>query len=276
MIATAPTRKSAESDYLRHRDYLSYSAITLFQKCPLAFRFRYLDGRREETTSSSLAVGSSVHAALEAWFTARMYGDPEPDLDTMVSAFWDEWRCCNEETPVRLGAKDDIKAVDDLARRVLRTFTESSAARPEGEIIGIEEELRGQLVDGAPELLGRIDLILETNDELVIVDWKTSRSRWSDEQAEHAAGQLLLYGALAKEISPHKPVRLEFGVLAKTKVPSIEMRAVPNDSERAARTIAMVKRVWAAIEQENFFPCPTVLNCVTCPYRAPCREATLA
>ena len=272
MIATAQTRKTAETEYLRHRDYLSYSAITLFQKCPLAFRFRYLDGLREKTTSSSLAVGRSVHAALEAWFTARMQGDPEPDLDMLVSAFWDEWRCCNEETPIRFGKKEDVKTVDDLARRVLTSFSESPAARPEGDIIGIEEELRGPLIDGVPDLLGRIDLILETNDELVIVDWKTSRSRWSEEQADQAAGQLLLYGALAKEMSPQKPVRLEFGILAKTKVPSIEVRTVTNDSKRTARTIAMVKRVWSAIAQQNFYPCPSVMNCMTCPFRAPCRD----
>ena len=115
MIATAQTRKTAETEYLRHRDYLSYSAITLFQKCPLAFRFRYLDGLREKTTSSSLAVGRSVHAALEAWFTARMQGDPEPDLDMLVSAFWDEWRCCNEETPIRFGKKEDVNPSSTVA-----------------------------------------------------------------------------------------------------------------------------------------------------------------
>jgi RecB family exonuclease len=232
MIATASRKPTKVSQYLERRDYLSYSAITLFQKCPLAFRFRYLDGLRDETTSSSLAVGRSVHAAIEAWFTARMLGDPEPGLDAMLSAFWDEWRCCNEDTPVKFGKNEDVKSIDDLARRVLTAFVAIDAARPDGWIVGIEEELRGPLIDGVPDLLGRIDLITETDKELVIVDWKTSRSKWSVEQTEQAAGQLLLYGELAKEMSPFKPVRLMYGVIAKTKVPSIEMRTVANDSQK--------------------------------------------
>jgi RecB family exonuclease len=270
MIATAHRKPAVVSQYLHRRDYLSYSAITLFQKCPLAFRYRYLDGLRDDTTSSSLAVGRSVHAALESWFTARMHGETEPGLDAMLSAFWEEWRCCTEDTPIKFAKNEDVKSIDGLARRVLATFLTSEAARLEGQIVGIEEELRGPLIEGVPDLLGRIDLIMESDAELVIVDWKTSRSRWSNEQAEQAAGQLLLYGELAKGMSPHKPVRLVYGVIAKTKAPSIEMRTVANDSQQASRTIAMIKRVWSAIERQNFYPCPSTMNCATCPFREPC------
>src|SRR5207253_983663 len=62
---------------------------------------------------------------------------------------------------------------------------------------------------GLPDLLGRVDLIIETDAELVISDWKTSRSRWNTEQAEDAAEQLLLYAELAQDFATGKSVHLE-------------------------------------------------------------------
>jgi len=53
------------------------------------------------------------------------------------------------------------------------------------------------------------------------------------------------------------------------EVPSIEVHTVANDSLRTTRTIAMVKRAWRAIEQQKFYPCPSVMNCVTSPSEHP-------
>ena len=57
----------------------------------------------------------------------------------------------------------------------------------------MEETLRGPVILGLPDLLGRIDLIVEKSDAWVIHDWKTSRSRWNTDQVHDAAEQLLLY-----------------------------------------------------------------------------------
>ena len=73
-------------------------------------------------------------------------------------------------------------------------------------MLGVEEEIRGMLVEGVPDLYGRVDLLTEDADSLVITDIKTSRSRWSPEQVEDSGEQLLLYSHLASEISPGKKV----------------------------------------------------------------------
>ena len=61
----------------------------------------------------------------------------------------------------------------------------------ERTVAAVEETLRGRVIPGLPNLLARLDLIVETDTELVISDWKTSRSRWNAEQADEAAKQLL-------------------------------------------------------------------------------------
>jgi hypothetical protein len=38
-----------------------------------------------------------------------MLGDPEPNLDALLCAFWDEWRCCNEEKSIRLAKSESTR-----------------------------------------------------------------------------------------------------------------------------------------------------------------------
>ena len=112
-----------------------------------------------------------------------------------------EWDDRQVET-VRLGKDDSRQSLDALAQRMLVAFASSSVAKPVGRILAIEEELRGPVIAGMPDILGRVDLIVETPDILVICDWKTSRARWSAHQIEDAAEQLLLYAELARDFAP--------------------------------------------------------------------------
>ncbi len=154
---------------------------------------------------------------------------------------------------------------------MLAAFQASSLARPEGMILGVEEELRGTIVPGCPEILGRLDLVVETTDELIVTDLKTARSRWSKNQVDESARQLLLYHDLARTLSPHKRMRLQFAVLTKAKQPVIHVHEVPADPKQIDRTKRIVERVWRSIEAGQFYPAPSVMNCPTCPFRGPCR-----
>jgi len=55
---------------------------------------------------------------------------------------------------------------------MLTTFRENPASAFDETVIGIEEELRGELIPGVPDLLARIDLLTTTSDALVITDFK--------------------------------------------------------------------------------------------------------
>ncbi len=125
---------------------------------------------------------------------------------------------------------------------------------------------------GVPDLLARVDLIVEEPDALVVSDWKTSRSRWSQEQVDESVEQLLLYSELVREFVPGKPIKVEFTVLTKTKEVSVDRHLVAVDRLQVARVKRVVERVWRAIESENFFPAPSPLACGGCPFREPCRR----
>lgn len=252
------------------RDYLSYSAITTYQGCPLRYYFRYIVGLPEKTVSSSLVFGSAVHRAAELHFNELMAGNEPPSIDALVGEYDRHW---NESDPqaVQFGKDDDLESLGRLATKMFGAFQTSPLATPAGRIIGVEEELRGNIVAGCPDLLGRIDLIVETADALLVTDLKTSRSRWSREQADDSAGQLLLYHELVRSFARRKRVRLQFAVLTKTKEPAVDLHEVSATLRAVDRTKRIVERVWKAIDNQVFYPAPSPMQCAGCSFREQCR-----
>ncbi len=263
---------SAVAKELTGRDYISYSAISTYLNCPLRYYFRYVEGLSEDAVSSSLTFGGAIHSALESHFTALENGDSPPDLDTLLAAFWENWNQRADGTEIRFGKGEDLNSVAALAERVLKSFQTSTATEPNGSIIGIEEELRGQVANDTPELLARIDLLTERRDEVLITDFKTSRSRWSSGQAQNSADQLLLYSELVSQLLPDKPTRLMFIVLTKTKSPEIQCFEVQRDHQRVARVKRLLGVVWQLIRTSNFYPSPSPTQCPSCPFREQCRQ----
>jgi putative RecB family exonuclease len=253
------------------RDYMSYSSLRTYQSCPMKYYFKYTVGLPEDTVSSALVYGSAVHQAIEHHFRELLAGNPSPASDILLAKYWESWHDRNSQT-VRFCKDEDADTLGVLTERTLTAFQQSDAARPEGLILAVEEELRGQVIQGCPDLLGRVDLIVDRPDALVICDWKTARSRWSREQAEDASEQLLLYSELAKDLAPGKPLKLEFVILTKTKAVAVERLLLPVEPARVARTKRIVRNIWQAIDSGYFYPAPSAMNCPTCPYRQSCRS----
>lgn len=267
----APMKSMPSASTPRPRDYLSYSAVTTYQGCPLRYYFRYVAGLPEQTISSSLVFGSAVHRAVEHHFNELLAGNEPPTSEALLGEYDRHWLETDPDT-VRFGKAESRERLGELARRMLGAFQTSSLAVPNGRIIGVEEELREPLLSGCPDVLGRIDLLVETVDELIVTDLKTSRSRWSRSQADDSAGQLLLYHELVRDFAPGKRLRLQFAVITKSKQPAIDLHEVPVDRKRIERTKRVMERVWRAIEAKNFYPSPSPMNCASCAFRRPCRD----
>jgi putative RecB family exonuclease len=270
VISTIQESPNDVAERLTGRSYVSWSQINAYRSCPLRYFYRYIEQLPEQTVSSALVFGSAIHGAIEFWFREWLAGNPDPDLDMLLDAYQTEWRD-RDTNAVKFGKKEDVNSLGDLAERMLTVFMQDEASRPDGQIIGIEEQLQESVIEGCPDLLARLDLLIETDDAVVVTDFKTSRSRWSQEQADQAGEQLLLYSELVKHLVPTKPLRLEFVVLTKTKSPSIETYTVAIDQQRVDRSRKTVERVWRGIESGLFFPSPSMMNCPSCPFREPCQ-----
>jgi len=268
MIALSSRAASEQAEALTGRDYLSWSAISTYIRCPLRYRFRYLDGLPEEFVGATLIFGQAVHAALEVFFRHHLATGRALGLEALLASYHEHWSRAEIET-IRFRSGDDLVVLGRLAERMLASFVASDLARPDGLILGIEEELQAPVLEGVPDLLARLDLLVDAGDELVLTDFKTSRSRWSDAEVAAASGQLLLYHELVAPITD-KPIRLQFAVLTKTKSPQLDLHAVPVDPQRSAGIRRVIEHVWWAIEAGHFYPAPSAMNCPGCPFQTAC------
>jgi hypothetical protein len=116
-----------------------------------------------------------------------------------------------------------------------------------------------------------VDLIQEAESELVVTDFKTSRTAWGQGKAEASAEQLLLYHELVQPLAAGKVVTLKFAVISKGKVPSIELHDVMVSPQRTDRTKRIVESVWRGIKSGLFYPAPSAITCPTCAFHEPCR-----
>jgi putative RecB family exonuclease len=266
--STNPANGTAKR--LTGRDYISWSSISTFRQCPLKYKFRYIDGLPEESVSAALVFGTGIHAAIEQHFQAILSGEEQPDIERLMFAYRSAW-LPHDPDVIQFGSSETRASLDALAGKMLTAFLASPAASVHGRVLGVEEELRGQLVEGLPDLYGRVDLLTEDDDRLTITDVKTSRGKWSPEQVEDSGEQLMLYAHLASEITPGKKIATRFLVLTKTREPQIEEHVREVEPAAVKRTLAGVERVWRAIEGGHFYPAPSTVSCASCGYRAACR-----
>ena len=251
-------------------EYVSWSQMWTFRQCPLKFRFRYLDRIEPEHVASSLLVGSSIHSAIEMLHRRQLAGEVVPDLDELVTEFWESWKERTEDSPVvRFNKSEDLNSIHELADRMLKAFLASDDSVVSSRVIGIEESLSEEVLEGERPLLGIIDLIYEDDGKVVIRDYKTSRSRWNQGNAEASAGQILLYGELVRKLLPNTPVSFEFVVISKAKSPTVERFEIEPSAKRLSRTKVVANRTLEAIETGLFYPVKTPM-CSTCTYRSAC------
>ncbi len=268
-----PPNRLAEK--ITGRTYLSHSQISLMRACPKKFELTYVAKAPRDFIPVSLIYGGSLHASLELHYRCRLEG-LSATPEALLSAYHDSWRRqladAGGSIAVRFNKGDDQNTVDALAHRMLAAFLASPLADPKGTILGVEEKLRVTLDPGLPDLLAIVDLVTRTDGAVHVIDFKTSRSRWTEQKAQESGDQLLLYGQAVERMgrSLGLPVKLHFAVITKAKTPVVQLLKVPTDADRAAAITESVGLVWEAIKVGNFYPSPSPQNCSTCPFRSRC------
>ncbi len=284
MIAGAATRRPPPRPFrartpngialrLTGRDYISYSAISTYQRCPLRYFFNYIAGLAPEFKSSSLIFGGAIHRALEYHCRRVLEGTAPPSIDELVLVYERAWRD-GAALPVRFGKSESAKSLRDLARRMLAAFQASEVSKMDTRLLAIEEEFRAPVIPGCPDLLGRVDLVSCERNALRIVDFKTSRSKWNEAKVQESAPQMLLYSELLRPLAAGlgvRDVRLEWIVITKTKQPVVETHTLTPEPRQIARTKAVVRRAWEAIAGGHFYPSPSSMSCSGCPHRTACQ-----
>ena len=233
---------------------LSFSRVESYRNCPLQYRFRYID-RLPEESSPHLSFGSSIHAALEAFWDRKL--PQPPPADTLLQALYDRWDSTGFADVERDEQLRWYRHARDVVVRHHARFADVQVTP-----VACEQWFELDLPDNV-QVVGAIDLVLPTGSGIGIVDWKTNRKAKPRSKVADSL-QLAIYALAARHLWGHDPewVALDF------VVPGVRV-TVPREQIDTDAAVAAIREVAAAIRAAQFEPRPTPL-CGWCDYRSEC------
>jgi putative RecB family exonuclease len=269
MISTAPAERPDQRRAGGPLDYISPSRLNLWLRCPLAWKFRYLDGLRTPTTPA-LFLGQRCHAGLETYYRHRMLGVTlsADDIVGRMDASWDE---AVAEEGMQFDSPAEETALKTQAGDLVRTYLQQVPA-DEPRPLAVEAAMEAPLVDpmtgedlGIP-LLGIADLVLPGEEGPVITDFKTSSRSAPPFEVTHEV-QLTGYAWLYRQLTGQQEAGLEIRSLIKTKTPKVETHAyLPRTDDHFRRLFAVIREYIDALDASRFNYRPG-WGCSMCDYR---------
>ncbi len=231
---------------------LSYSAISTYQKCPLSYKFLYVD-KRPTKPSHHLSFGSSIHTALEFFYRVEV---PEPcDLDDLLQELDNVW--------LRDGYESEAleQEYKEKGRAILTQFYRENAPSF-GVPVAVEKrfaiDMDGITLSGIIDRIDRLE-----GGGLEIIDYKTN-GKLPPKTKIATDLQLPIYHMAAEHLYGIAPQKVTLYFL------------VPNERVSAQKTKTDIKRAQDAIHKvaegigsKNFEPFKNPL-CPWCDFIESC------
>jgi putative RecB family exonuclease len=262
-------RRTSQGGALAH---ISPSRLNLWLRCPLAFRFRYLDGIRTPTTPG-LFLGKAVHAGLEIFYRHRQLGIHlgPMEVEQRLRETWAALRAA-EDPPFSSPAEE--LGIQRRATALLAAYLRQLPA-DEPQPLAVEMALETPLVDpasgkdlGVP-LVGIVDLLLDGREGPLIVDFKSSARGGEPLEIVHEV-QLSSYAYLFRQVEQRQEAALEIRSLIKTNLPKVEFHRYPSRTDAHFRRLFAVAREYLdALDAGRFNYRPGV-GCAWCDFREQC------
>jgi hypothetical protein len=214
-------------------EYVSFTRLSTFEKCPHKFKLTYLEGYRQEDRDQSrqASEGDQFHVACENLY--RKY----------------------------LGQAMGKVMEDPIARADRRIAKVLDAVPVDSIVLASELELRFRA--RGREFLGYVDLAVELPDSTVgLIDYKTG---YRDPRFPPDSIQLDIYSVPELLLRPNRSVRLAFVL-----VDANEVVAWTNGPDNRDAVLDRVRQRIAAVERESEFAPRTSGLCRSCHVREVC------
>lgn len=255
---------------MHRRPHWSYSSITQYLACPLRYYFQRILCLPQPTVGSGLVLGSAVHAAL-AEYHRDLKDGKVPRVDLMKQAYVAEW---DRRDGTEITYKDG-ETRQDLMDQGLALVDLYLKEPPPERIVAVEEDIIAPVHNSSGEyletpLVAIADLIVATDDGLVVREFKTSARAYADTETASSL-QPTCYVNAVEEVYG-EPTTVSYTVLVKTKTPKIQHLETTRAPEDLGRLGDIVEAVERAVEANIYYPVESPMNCSTCPYREPCKE----
>ncbi|MBL8822287.1 MAG: PD-(D/E)XK nuclease family protein [Planctomycetia bacterium] len=253
------------------RPHWSYSQIACFQRCPLQYYFRYIAGIPRTTIPANMVLGTAVHAGLATYHRAIMH-EHEIPFSKVETTYLDSWQTQADNNLIEYTPKHTREELQELGLTLLRQY---AAEEPPTNVRSVEKPLYVPLQTSTGYILEKplltiADLITDSDDGLVVNEFKTSSRTYSNMEVEQSL-QASCY-IHAGEDTWALPTSVRFIIFVKTKQPKIQRLDTIRDANNSTRVGDIVQGIERAIRVDAFYPNESPMNCTSCSYRQPCRE----
>ncbi|MGC8999540.1 RecB family exonuclease [Caldisericum sp.] len=240
--------------------YLSYSKISTYIKCPLRYKFIYVDNLETEI-KPYFSFGNSIHKVLEKFYSPEenfkvLKKDPYKYLLELLDKHWISagYKNVQEE----LSAKNEAKEI------LIAYYREN--------IFGFEPAFEVESEFSIPflglDLKGRLDRVDKVNKDFIIIDYKTNNFL-SDSFREDEILQPVIY-KIAGDYKYGKNIKeISFHYLRKGKKVNFEVSSYLIEKSK--------KRIGEIVENiyKGYFQPNVNKSCSTCEFKDRCEAYAL-
>jgi len=218
-----------------------------------------------------MLFGSALHAVL-AEYHFSIVRDEVLSRDDLISGLVKAWQERWGSENVTLKESESESKLLDLLVQLLDLYL---AIPVTSKIIAVEKQYWVPLVtsNGAileKPLLAITDLLVQDNDRLSVVEFKTSSRQYSESEVQCSL-QATSYAHAVHSKFDIMP-QVEYTVFVKTKSPKIQQLSTPRSETEVHRLGDIVQQIGDAIDSSVFFPIENPMNCSGCSYLNECRR----
>ncbi|MCY3860710.1 MAG: PD-(D/E)XK nuclease family protein [bacterium] len=273
MTVTEPVEQTAEpaSDKLMEiperymPKHLSPSSASSYRECARRWKFRYVD-RLPDPPGEAAVTGTFAHMVLE-----KLMQEPVENrtVDRAKELAREAWPAMENSRDYR-----SLDLDDNASRNFRWNGWKAIGGLWELEdpgkvrVAATEQDVRVE-INGVP-FRGIIDRVDETDDGLVVTDYKSGKAP-SERFSSNYATQMLLYAAALTELEGRKPAKAQLLYLGQ-KVVEVEIT-----DESLAEAVDELRTTWLAIMESCIsqeFEASVGPLCGWCPFVAQCPEGT--
>lgn len=237
--------------------HLSFSRLSRFEQCPLAFKLHYIDKLQSEP-GPPLEFGKAVHAVLERLVREVVDDEQTRPLEEAraFGLFREAWKATSlTGTPLF-----------EEGLRILSEFIREQGVLDHRAVLAVEKEFR--LPVGPFTVLGFIDRVDWVDDETIeIIDYKTNHQLFTREDVDTSL-QLSLYQLAATRLWPWvKRVQLTYWMVRH----GVKQRTT-RTPEQLTAALEYVRTLGEQTETATEYPPRLNSNCCYCDHKQHCPE----
>lgn len=235
---------------------LSPSALEAFSDCPKRYEYSYVFKIKTPSTQS-LSFGDSIHNTLRDCYRFLMDGKKMPEKD-IKKILKNNWVCDGylNKTEIDRAYQKGLSAI----KKILQTDSEIP--------LSIEKKFELKINDCC-NLSGRIDKIIQYNNYLEIIDYKTGDSRKKNPSEITKNLPLWIYALAIGEKNKISKIKLTLHYVLENKKISRDI-SEKKLAEKKEKIYSLCTEIFNASQTRNYPATPSKFSCGYCSYKSIC------